>query len=143
MFESVRKRVREGVENAWQTIASHGESGDKPWDHEANLYKRDMMMYSMQLEDNADAECKAEAIKKIGHLSYTGICRSFPAGYSHENRTWMCLPNLYQFFAQLGVYPPISIPFSIEKDPILPKLGAFYNNFHKMHPIFEFGLLRL
>ena len=39
-------------------------------------------------------------------------------------------------------YPPISIPFSIEKQPILPKLGAFYNNLLKIHPIFEFGLLR-
>ena len=38
-------------------------------------------------------------------------------------------------------YPPISIPFSIEKHPILPKLGAFYNNLFKIHPIFEFGLL--
>ena len=40
-------------------------------------------------------------------------------------------------------YPPISIPFSIEKHPILPKLGAFYNNLLKTHPIIEFGLLRL
>ena len=40
-------------------------------------------------------------------------------------------------------YPPISIPFSKEKHPILPKLGAFYNNLLKIHPIFEFGLLRL
>ena len=40
-------------------------------------------------------------------------------------------------------YPPINIPFSIEKHPILPKLGAFYNNLLKIHPIFEFGLLHL
>ena len=40
-------------------------------------------------------------------------------------------------------YPLISIPFSIEKHPILPKLGAFYNDLLKIHPIFEFGLFRL
>ena len=36
-------------------------------------------------------------------------------------------------------YSPItatSIPFLIEKHPILPKLGAFYNNLLKIHPIF-------
>ena len=40
-------------------------------------------------------------------------------------------------------YPPISILFSIEKHPILPKLGAFYNNLLKIHIIFLFGLRRL
>ena len=30
-------------------------------------------------------------------------------------------------------YPPISILFLIEKHPILPKLGAFYNNLLKIH----------
>ena len=40
-------------------------------------------------------------------------------------------------------YPPISLPFSIEKHPILPKLGAFYNNLLKIHPIFEFGHFRI
>ena len=37
------------------------------------------------------------------------------------------LPNL----------PPISIPFSKEKHPILNKLGAFYNNLPKIHPIYK------
>ena len=32
-------------------------------------------------------------------------------------------------------FPPISIPFSKEKHPILTKLGAFYNNFLQIHPI--------
>ncbi len=73
MLKSVRKAVREGVEKTWQTIASHGEYGDKPWDHETNLYKRDIMMHSMQLTaDNVDAETKADSIRKIGHLAYTG-----------------------------------------------------------------------
>ena len=40
-------------------------------------------------------------------------------------------------------YPPISIPFTIEKHQILPKFGAFYNYLLKIHPIFEFGLLHL
>ena len=30
-------------------------------------------------------------------------------------------------------YPPISIPILIEKHPIVPKLGAFYNNLLKVH----------
>ena len=32
-------------------------------------------------------------------------------------------------------YPPISIPFLKEKHPILLKLGAFYHNLLKIHPI--------
>ena len=44
-----------------------------------------------------------------------------------------CLPN----------YPPIGIPVSIDKQLILPKLAAFYNNLLKIHPIFEFGLFYL
>ena len=42
---------------------------------------------------------------------------------------------LYSNF--LPNYPPISVPFSIEKHPILPKLGAFYHNLLKIHPIFS------
>ena len=39
---------------------------------------------------------------------------------------------------------PISIPASIEKHPILPKLGAFYNNFLQIRPFLKkFGLLCL
>ena len=37
------------------------------------------------------------------------------------------------FFAK---FPPISIPFSKEKHPIWIKLGAFYNNLPKIHPIY-------
>ena len=33
-------------------------------------------------------------------------------------------------------FPPISIPFSKEKHPIWIKLGAFYNNLPKIHPIY-------
>ena len=36
-------------------------------------------------------------------------------------------------------YPPISIPFLIEKHPILPKLGAFYNNLLKITQFFNLG----
>ena len=48
--------------------------------------------------------------------------------------------SLYHF---LPKYPPISIPFSIEKHPILPKLGAVCNHLLKIYPVFEFGLLHL
>ena len=33
-------------------------------------------------------------------------------------------------------FPPISLPFSKEKHPILTKLSAFYNNLPKKHPIY-------
>ena len=33
-------------------------------------------------------------------------------------------------------FPPISIPFSKKKHAILTKLGAFYNNLPKTHPIY-------
>ena len=42
----------------------------------------------------------------------------------------------YLYTNFLPNFPPISIPFSKEKHPILIKLGAFYNNLPKMHPIY-------
>ena len=47
-------------------------------------------------------------------------------------------PQKFEFFhtSFLPNYPPISIPFSIEKHPILSRLHAFYNNLLKIHPIF-------
>ena len=61
-------------------------------------------------------------------------------GYFHQNRTWMCLPDLenltFSIYQFLPNFPPISIPFSKEKHPLLTKLGAFYNNLPKIHPIY-------
>ena len=63
-----------------------------------------------------------------------------PPGYFHQNRTWMCLPDLENLYFLstnfLPNIPPISLPFSKEKLPILTKLDAFYNNFPKIHPIY-------
>ena len=42
----------------------------------------------------------------------------------------------YLYTKFLPNFPPISIPFSKEKHPILIKLGAFYNNLPKIHPIY-------
>ena len=42
----------------------------------------------------------------------------------------------YLYTSFLPNFPPISIPFSKEKHPILIKLGAFYNNLPKIHPIY-------
>ena len=50
---------------------------------------------------------------------------------------------MFFFFFFLPNYPPISIPFLIEKYPILSKLNGFYNNLLKIHPIYVFGLLCL
>ena len=50
-----------------------------------------------------------------------------PAGHRKSN-------YLYSNF--LPNFPPISIPFLKEKHPILIKLGAFYNNLPKIHPIY-------
>ena len=49
-------------------------------------------------------------------------CRTSKSDYLYTN----FLPN----------FPPISIPFSKEKHPIWIKLGAFYNNLPKIHPIY-------
>ena len=38
-------------------------------------------------------------------------------------------------------YPPISIPFSMKKHPVLPKLGAFYNNLLKIHKFLKIWAL--
>ena len=65
-----------------------------------------------------------------------------PGGYFQQNRTWSgyaCQTSkiwlsLYTNF--LLNFPPISIPFSKEKHPILTKLAAFYNNSPKIHPIY-------
>ena len=54
-----------------------------------------------------------------------------------KSKTWL---SLYHFFAQL---PTHQYTIFDRKHPILPKLGAFYNNLLKIHPIFEFGLLLL
>ena len=42
----------------------------------------------------------------------------------------------YLYTNFLPNFPPISIPFSKEKHPIWIKLGAFYNNLPKIHPIY-------
>ena len=42
----------------------------------------------------------------------------------------------YLYTNFLPNFPPISIPFSKEKHPILIKLGIFYNNLPKIHPIY-------
>ncbi len=73
MFESMR-RVFESVEKTWHTLASHGETGEQPWDEEPNLYKKDIMMCASQLRDGVDVDVKIQAIRKMGHLAYTGEC---------------------------------------------------------------------
>ena len=42
----------------------------------------------------------------------------------------------YLYTNFLPNFPPINIPFSKEKHPILTKLGAFYNIWPKIHPTF-------
>ena len=42
----------------------------------------------------------------------------------------------YLYTNFLPNFPPISLPFSKENHPIWIKLGAFYNNLHKIHPIY-------
>ena len=75
-------------------------------------------------------------------------CLKAGGGYFCQNRAWMCLPNLENLIFSIQFFfwpnsPPVSIPFLIKKHPILPKFGALYNNLLNIHPIFEFGLLRV
>ncbi|XP_071797104.1 armadillo-like helical domain-containing protein 2 [Asterias amurensis] len=72
MFESMRRVFVESVEKTWHTLASHGEAGEQPWDEEPNLYKKDIMMCASQLRDGVDVDVKVQAIRKMGHLAYTG-----------------------------------------------------------------------
>lgn len=74
MFQSVRRAVVQGVEKTWHTLASHtGDGkGDQLWDEESNLYKREILINGTLLGENQDIEVRIEAIRKLGHLSYTG-----------------------------------------------------------------------
>ena len=53
---------------------------------------------------------------------------SEPWGYSRQNHGCACgASKFHSFYTNfLPNYPPISIPFSIEKHQILPKLGGFF-----------------
>ena len=61
-------------------------------------------------------------------------------GYFHQNRTWMCLPDVENLTFSIPTFCLIPHPsvyhFSQEKHPILTKLGAFYNDLAKIHPIY-------
>ena len=61
-------------------------------------------------------------------------------GYFHQNRTWMCLPDLENLTFSIPIFCSISNPsvyhFLKEEHPILTKLGAFYNNLPQIHPIY-------
>ncbi|XP_071962367.1 armadillo-like helical domain-containing protein 2 [Antedon mediterranea] len=70
MFNSMKKVVQ-SVEKTWQHLASHAEQGNA-WDNETNLYKRGILMNAQILSDRVDVDTKIEALKKIGHLAYTG-----------------------------------------------------------------------
>ena len=59
----------------------------------------------------------------LSQKSYVDV----PAGHRESD-------YLYTNF--LSNFPPISIPFSKAQHPILIKLGAFYNNLPKIHPIY-------
>ena len=47
-----------------------------------------------------------------------------------------CWKSDFLYTNFLPNFPPISIPFSKEKHPILTKLGAFDKNLPKIHPIY-------
>ena len=82
-------------------------------------------------------------VGKQGEKPFDGICIVPGGGYFRQNHTgcpYRTLKNL-TFFAQL---PTHSYSFFDRKRLMLPKLGAFYNNLLKIHPLFFlFGLLRL
>ena len=82
-----------------------------------------------------------QSIACVHHIAFHNIKQIYPGGgFSHQNRTWMCLPDLENLTISIPIFcqnfPPISIPFSEKKHPIWIKLGAFYNNLPKIHPIY-------
>ena len=75
-----------------------------------------------------DIDCLSKARGGGGLLSPKSYVD--PGCACRTSKIWL---SLYQF---LPNFPPINIPFSKEKHPILTKLGAFYNIWPKIHPIF-------
>ena len=64
-----------------------------------------------------------------------------PGGeYFCQNCMWICLPDLENFTFSILSFSTITHPsvylFQKEKHPILLKLGAFYHNVLKIHPIY-------
>ena len=98
-----------------------------------------MICYNLEQVANSLADLEHVAlyfdnlVDKNGTLSPGGVLSpklyvDVPAGPRKSD-------HLYTNF--LPNFPPISIPFSKEKHPtILIKLGAFYNNLPKIHPIY-------
>ena len=63
-----------------------------------------------------------------------------PGGVFHQNRTWMCLPDLRNLTISIPIFfakfPTHQYTIFERKAPNLIKLGAFYNNLPKIHPIY-------
>ena len=60
-------------------------------------------------------------------------------GYSHQNRTGMCLPDFENLTFSLPIFaqfPTNPYTISERKAPNFDKLGAFYNNLPKIHPVY-------
>ena len=55
--------------------------------------------------------------------------------HKDHNLTAMCLPDLENLIFSIPIFCKIC-PILKQKHPILTKLGAFYNNLHKIHPIY-------
>ena len=79
--------------------------------------------------------------KDVPLLPYQFCGRNtFPGGGVLSPKSYVDVPagprkSDYLYSNFLPNFPPISIPFSKEKHPILIKLGAFYNNLPKIHTI--------
>ena len=86
------------------------------------------MVYQRCVKMVCICSCMVTEKGSPGGLLSPNLYMDVPAG--PQKLAWL---SLKQFFAQLS---PISIPFSIENYPILPKLGAFYHQLLKIHPIY-------
>ena len=65
--------------------------------------------------------------------------------YSHQNCTWMCLPDLENLTFSWPIFCPISHPSVYhfrKKSTQLTKLGTFYNNLSKIHPSYVMSLMK-
>ena len=76
-----------------------------------------------------------------GCMMYKVINGMTPGGGVLSPKSYVDVPagprkSDYLYTNFLPNFPPISIPFSKEKHPIWIKLGAFYNNLPKIHPIY-------
>ena len=85
--------------------------------------------------------CNSSPAQGHSHMLVDIDCLSKAQGGLLSPKSYVDVPagpqkSDYLYTNFLPNFPPINIPLSKEKHPILTKLGAFYNIWPKIHPTF-------